>query len=47
VCRGCTLTDPSALHRRYYDETLCSEACRDEMLREREARKAVAEVMES
>lgn len=47
VCRHCTLTDPSTLHRQYYDDTLCSESCRQDLVKEREARKAVAEVMES
>lgn len=47
VCRKCTLTDPSTLHREYYEETLCSQACkeaRDKAIRDAQT---VLEVMDS
>lgn len=47
VCRGCTLTDPASLHRTYYDETFCSQACKDAWDEAILGAMAMREVMES
>lgn len=47
VCRACTLTDPGEAHRTYYDDTLCSQGCKDLLDRSRAAYAAAQRVMES
>jgi len=41
------LTDPASLHRTYYDETFCSQACKDAWDEAILGAMAMREVMES